>query len=256
MSIIESIIFGLVEGFTEFLPISSTGHLILTGQFLGLSQNEYLKSFEIIIQLGAILAVVSLYWKSFLNIENVKKILFAFIPTGVVGLIVYKFVKLYLLGNITIVVWSLLLGGIALILFEYFKKEETGDIEEGFQCVSYKQSFFIGLFQSIAIIPGISRSASTILGGLFLGLRRKTATEFSFILAVPTMLSATLLDLYKNASSFSVNEVSTLTIGFLVSFLIALLSIKFLLSYIKKHNFMIFGVYRILLALAFLFFVI
>jgi undecaprenyl-diphosphatase len=256
MTIFESIIFGLVEGLTEFLPISSTGHLILTGHLFGLSQDEYLKSFEIIIQLGAILSVILLYWKSLLDFENIKKIIFAFIPTGVIGLVAYKFVKTYLLENTGVVVWSLLLGGVLLIIVEYLNKENKSEVEEGFRSISYRQSFFIGLFQSIAIIPGVSRSASTILGGIALGLKRKTATEFSFVLAVPTMLSATILDLYKNYSSFSSNEISTLTIGFLVSFLVALMSIKFLLSYIRNNNFVAFGVYRIILALAFLLFII
>jgi len=250
MTILHSFILGIVEGITEFLPISSTGHLILVSGLLKIGQSDFVKSFEIIIQLGAILSVIALYWKSFLNLENLKKLFVAFLPTAVIGLALYKIVKMYLIGNQGVVLWSLFLGGVALLLFELWHKESEGS-GEGIGQISYKQSFWIGICQAVAIIPGVSRSAATIVGGLLLGLKRKTIVEFSFLLAVPTMLAASGLDLVKNASSFSRDQFGVLTVGFAVSFVTALVSIKFLLGFIKKHNFTAFGVYRILLAITF-----
>lgn len=255
MEILHSIILGIVEGITEFLPISSTGHLILATKLLDIDQTTFVKSFEIIIQLGAILAVVLTYWKSFLNIENLKKIIVGFIPTAIIGLALYKIVKTYLIGNQTVVLWALLLGGIALIVFEYWHKEKEDD-EEGIEHISYKQSLLVGLFQSFAIIPGVSRSAATVVGGLLVGLKRKTIVEFSFLLAVPTMLAATGLDLLKNANSFSIDQFWVLSVGFLTSFVVAVFSIKLLLGFVKNHNFVPFGVYRIVLAIVFWIFVV
>ena len=250
MDILHTFILGVVEGVTEFLPISSTGHLILVGELLKIPATNFQKSFDIIIQLGAILSVIVLYWKTLWNIEIIKKLIVAFIPTGIIGLSLYHIVKTYLIGNHTIVLWSLLLGGIALIIFELWHKEEstaTARIED----ISYRQAVYIGLFQSLAIIPGLSRSAATIVGGLVLGLSRVTIVEFSFLLAVPTMLAASGLDLIKNASSFSTDQFGTLALGFVVSFIVAIFSIKFLLGFIKKHNFIPFGIYRIVIAILF-----
>ncbi len=252
MTILHSFILGIVEGITEFLPISSTGHLILAGNLLKIDQSNFTKSFEIIIQLGAIFAVIALYWKSFFNIENLKKLIVGFIPTGILGLLFYKIVKTYLLGNEPAVLWSLLIGGVALIAFEYWHKESdsaTGSIA----AISYKQSLLIGLCQSVAMIPGVSRSAATIVGGMLVGLKRKTIVEFSFMLAVPTMLAASGLDLIKNASLFSRDQFGVLTVGFAVSFVVAMASIAFLLNFVKKHNFVSFGIYRVLLAVVFWF---
>lgn len=250
MSLFHSIILGIVEGVTEFLPISSTGHLILTSELLKISQSNFTKSFEIIIQLGAIFSVIALYWKSFLNVENLKKIIVGFIPTGIIGLALYKIVKTYLMGNEGVVLWSLFIGGLALIAFEYWHKE-SADATEGISAISYKQSMLIGLCQSVAMIPGVSRSAATIVGGLLVGLKRKTIVEFSFMLAVPTMLAASGLDLIKNADLFSRDQFGVLAVGFAVSFVVAMASITFLLNYVKKHNFVPFGVYRVLLAIVF-----
>ncbi len=240
---------GIVEGITEFLPISSTGHLILASKFLHIGQSNFTKSFEIIIQFGAILSVIVLYGKSFLNAEILKKILVAFIPTGIIGFALYKAVKTYLIGNENLVLWVLFLGGVALIIFEF--RHKPASAESDITRISYKQSFFIGICQSVAMIPGVSRSAATIIGGLFLGLNRKTIVEFSFLLAVPTMLGATSLDLAKNAGAFSKDQFLVLAVGFIVSFAVAIASIKFLLNFIKKHNFVPFGIYRILLAVIF-----
>ncbi|HAT73932.1 MAG: Undecaprenyl-diphosphatase [Candidatus Moranbacteria bacterium GW2011_GWF2_36_839] len=246
----QVIILGIVEGITEFLPISSTAHLILTADILKLTQTEFLKSFEIIIQFGAILAVVVLYWKTLWKMEVIKKLVVAFIPTGILGLVFYKIIKTYLLGSVSVVLWTMFLGGIFLIIFEKWHTEKESALED-ISNISYKQCLYIGLFQSIAMIPGVSRSAATILGGLALGLKRKIIVEFSFLLAVPTMLAATGLDLMKNYKSFSLSESHLLAVGFLVSFVMAILGIKFLLSYIQKRTFTAFGFYRILVSILF-----
>jgi undecaprenyl-diphosphatase len=250
MTIFHSIILGIVEGVTEFLPISSTGHLILASQLLKIPQSELLKSFEIVIQLGAIMAVVVLYFKDLFKIETVKKLAVAFVPTGIIGLLLYSTVKTYLLGNSYVVVSMLFVGGIALIVFEFLHTEnETSP--HGIENITYGQSFIVGLFQSIAIIPGVSRAAATIVGGLLIGLPRATIVEFSFLLAVPTMAAATGLDLLKNAGAFSPSDALVLTAGFATSFIVALFSIRFLLSFVRSHTFIPFGIYRIVLAIGF-----
>lgn len=253
MDLFNVIILGIVEGITEFLPVSSTGHLILTSSILKIPQSEFLKTFEIAIQLGAIVSVVVLYWKSLLlDKEMIKKIIAAFVPTALIGLILYKFVKSFLLGSKTVVIWSLLVGGIFIVVFELLYKRKPARKEVGSIVISYKQAVLIGLAQAVSIIPGVSRSAATIIGGLALGLSRKTIVEFSFLLAVPTMTAAVALDLLKTAGSFTSTQFGYLIAGFIVSFIAAMLAIKFLLSFIKNNNFIIFGIYRIILALVFL----
>lgn len=250
MTPLEAVILGIVEGVTEFLPISSTGHLILTSSLLQIPASDFLKTFEISIQLGAILAVVVLYWRSFLNVEILKRIAVAFIPTGIIGLAFYKVAKTYLLGNEAVVLWALALGGLALIAFELFHAEEP-DATDSVERITYGQAVLVGIFQAVAIVPGVSRSAATILGGLLIGIKRVTIVEFSFLLAVPTMGAATGLDLLKSASSFSANQFLPLAIGFVVSFLVALLAIKFLLAFVRNRSFIAFGIYRIVVAILF-----
>jgi len=256
MDLFHSVILGIVQGITEFLPISSTGHLILAEKILNLGQGEFLKSFDIIIQLGSILAVVVLYWRQlFTRWEIMKRILVAFIPTGILGLVFYKIVKAYLLGSEAGVLWSLLLGGALLIIFELWYKEKPA-AHEDLASISYGKAATIGLFQSVAMIPGVSRSAATILGGLLLGLKRRTIVEFSFLLAVPTMLAATGLDLIKSVGQFSLQQWDFLAVGFAVSFIVALVAIKFLLNFIKKYTFIPFGLYRIAVAVLFYLYII
>ncbi len=247
MDFITAFILGIVQGISEFLPISSTGHMILASHLMGLKHTEFLKSFEIAIQVGTILSVVVLYWRSLLvDFEVIKRLAVAFIPTGVLGLTLYKLIKGYLLGSETVVLCSLLIGGIFIVAFEYWyreKEDATSEIRE----ISYKHAVIISLFQSVAMIPGVSRSASTILGGLWLGLKRKTIVEFTFLLAVPTMLAATGYDLIKSGSQFSFDQIQYLLVGFVTAFVVALLTIKFLLQFIKTHTFIPFGIYRIVL---------
>ncbi|MFA6106119.1 MAG: undecaprenyl-diphosphate phosphatase [Patescibacteria group bacterium] len=253
MNFLHALIFGLVEGITEFLPVSSTGHLMLTAKILGLGQTEFLKTFEISIQLGAILSVVALYWRKLLvNFEVMKRIAAAFIPTGVIGLVFYKIVKTYLLESAPIVIWSLLIGGIFMIAFEKWRAGQPEIPEQRLEDLPYKKCVAVGIFQALAMVPGVSRSAATILGGLYLGLSRKAIVEFSFLLAVPTMLAATGLDLFKNYGAFNGGEAAFLAIGFITSFATAIFAIKFMISYIKKHTFMAFGIYRVAIAILFL----
>ena len=187
----------------------------------------------------------------------------AFIPTAIIGLLLYKIIKTYLLGNLWVVVISLFVGGLILIAFELWlaKREKNQSLGgetsklDNLEGISYRQSIIIGLCQSLAVVPGVSRSASTIVGGLALGLKRETIVEFSFFLAVPTMLAATGLDVLKSSASFSLDEIGLLLVGFMVSFLVALLAIKTFLAYIRNNNFIAFGVYRIVVAVAFIIFV-
>jgi len=245
MKLLDAIILGIIEGITEFLPVSSTGHLILASTLLKLSDSEFLKSFEIAIQLGAILSVVVLYARTLLkDWKLVQKTILAFIPTCVVGLLAYKTIKRYLLGNESVVIWALFIGGIVLICFELYQRKRG----QGITDISYVQAFSIGLFQCISMIPGVSRSAATIIGGMMLGIERRTIVEFSFLLAIPTMGAATALDIYKSGAGFSTGEIEILLTGFIVSFVVALISIKFLLRYIQNHTFIPFGIYRIIVA--------
>ncbi|MFA4916211.1 MAG: undecaprenyl-diphosphatase UppP [Syntrophales bacterium] len=249
MDFLTALVLGVVEGISEFLPISSTGHLILASHLLGLNITEFLKSFEIAIQAGAILSVLVLYWRKLLiDFEVIKRVLTAFIPTGVVGFALYKIIKGYLLGSNYVVLWSLLIGGVLLIAFELWYRGKEGSASE-LSNISYKHCFLIGLFQAIAVIPGVSRAGATIIGGLILGLRREVIVEFSFLLAVPTMVAATGYDLLKNAPQFSLHQIQFLMVGFVASFFVALLSIKFLLRFIKTHTFIPFGVYRVVFVL-------
>ena len=251
MDIIQSIILGIVEGLTEFLPISSTAHLIITAKLLAISQTEFAKSFTIAIQLGAILAVVFLYWKRFLkNWDYLKKIIVAFLPTAVAGFIFYQVIKSFLMESFLVIALALLIGGIIIIIFEAGKGKRTAD--NGSDLITYRKAFLIGLCQSVAIIPGVSRAAATIIGGLSLKLSRRAIVEFSFLLAVPTMLAATGYDLIKTGFSFSCQELGALLIGFFISFFAALAGVKFFLKFITKYNFFYFGVYRIILGLGIL----
>lgn len=251
MDFIQAIILSVVEGLSEFLPISSTGHLILTSKLLNIPQTEFVKSFEIIIQLGAILAVVFLYFKKIItNFKLWSKLLIAFLPTAIIGLTLYRLIKDFLLGNSLITLLALFLGGILLIILEKTYKEQKHHISTLDQMTS-KQAFLIGLCQSISIIPGVSRAGATIIGGMFLGLKRTTAVEFSFLLAIPTMAAATALDLIKSDFNFSQHEYSLLTLGLLGSFITAIFAVKFLLKFVATHTFIPFGIYRIILSILF-----
>jgi len=252
MNIINAAVLGIVEGITEFLPISSTGHMVLASELMHLAQSEFVKSFEIIIQLGAILAVVVLFWKKYAtDWQCLGKAIIAFIPTGILGYLFYKTVRQYI-GNEYVILWALLLGGLFIIIFEHYY--ETDEIYEGdISVITNRQAIGIGVLQSVSMIPGVSRSAITIISGLAMGIPRKAIVECSFILAVITMLAATGYDFMKNFNSFSIDQFDLLAIGFILSFITAIFAVKFMIKYIQKHTFKAFGYYRIIVAVLFWF---
>jgi undecaprenyl-diphosphatase len=269
MDFVQALILSIVEGITEFLPISSTGHLVLASEILGIHQTEFVKSFEIFIQLGAILAVVILYFQKYsANFKAWRNIVLAFIPTAIIGLIFYQVVKDILLGNMTVTLLAIFLGGLVLIFIDRVLPHSKQTVKSVDQ-IKPKEAIIIGLIQSISIIPGISRAASTIIGGLILGLPKSLAVEFSFLLAVPTLLAAAGLDLIKTNFQFSSSEWISLTIGFIGSFISALIVIKWfikfvsdeqtfqapLIKYIQNHSFFAFGIYRVILAVVFWMFI-
>ena len=248
MTFFHAAILGIVEGITEFLPISSTAHLILASELLRLPSDEFQKSFEIAIQLGAILSVVVLYAGRMLRRFDVwLRVIVAFIPTAVLGALFYPLIKNVLMESIPVILAALLIGGIVLILFEMLHRERANATDD-LSKMTLPQAALIGLFQSLAFVPGVSRAAATIVGGLLLGIRRKVIVEFSFLLAVPTMAAAVALDLTNMGAQFSPQEWILLLIGFVVSFVVALLSIVWLLRFITRHSFTVFGWYRIILA--------
>lgn len=249
MNILQSIILAIIEGITEFLPVSSTGHLILGSTYFGIEHDEFTKLFTIVIQLGAILSVVVLYFKRFFQtIEFYFKLLVAFIPAVVLGLLFSKKIDALLENPVTVAV-SLLLGGIVLLkVDDWFGNSENTE-------VTYAKGFKIGLFQCLAMIPGISRSGASIVGGMSQNLSRTAAAEFSFFLAVPTMLGATVkkcYDFYKDGYVLTDDQINLLVIGNVVAFIVALLAIKSFIGFLTKHGFKVFGYYRIVLGAALL----
>jgi len=266
MSIIEAIIIAIVEGLTEFLPVSSTGHMIIAQSLLGIESDEFVKAFTVIIQFGAILSVIVLYWKRFFRLnhnipETAKgnflktifykfefywKLLAGFMPAAVLGLIFSDKID-ELLESVTVVAVMLVLGGIIMLFVDkWFNRPEEGPQE-----ITYKNAFIIGFYQCIAMIPGVSRSMATIVGGMTRGLSRKNAAEFSFFLAVPTMAAATgykLLKLFTSDTGFELlqENIGVLIIGNVVAFIVALLAIKFFIGFVTKYGFKLFGWYRII----------
>jgi len=256
MTILQAIILGAVEGLTEFLPISSTGHLIMASSLLGLAPTEFVKSFEIVIQLGAILAVLVVMGRRFLVDRKVSaRVLMAFLPTAVIGFILYKLIKTFLLGSAAITAVALFLGGAVLVAFELWHRKDASPRTD-LAAMPPAHAVTIGLAQAIAVIPGVSRSAATILAGLALGWSREAIVEFSFLLAVPTLAAAAGLDLLKSGWRFSSAEYGLMAIGFAVAFLTALASIRWFLRYVKGHGFTAFGIYRMLAAVAFWFIIV
>ncbi|MEO8515810.1 MAG: undecaprenyl-diphosphate phosphatase, partial [Flavobacterium sp.] len=257
MSIIQAIILAIIEGLTEFLPISSTGHMVIASSFMGIAKDDFTKLFEIVIQLAAILSVVVIYWKKFFNFTKIQffiKLIIAVIPALIVGGLFKKHIEAMLETPIVIAV--VLLGGGFILLF--VDKWFTGSTIVDENQITNKKAFTIGCYQTLAIIfPGLSRSAATIIGGMQQGLTRKVAAEFSFFLAVPTMLAATIksiYDVYKDTPEvFNTNNINVLVIGNIVAFIVAFASIKFLIGFLTKHGFRIFGYYRIALGLVLLF---
>jgi undecaprenyl-diphosphatase len=250
MSTVEAIVLGIVEGLSEFLPISSTGHLILASALMKLAQTEAHKVFEVTIQSGAMLAVVFIYGKQLaLRTDLLRKLCFAFLPTGVLGFLLYKLVKSFF--QPALVSYMLIAGGIGFIIIERWIRNRPV-AETDLQNISYRQAFAIGLIQSLSMVPGVSRSGATIMGGLLVGMNRKDAAEFSFLLALPTMLAATSYDIYKNYAVFNFGDWQNIMVGFITSFVFAVIGIKALLRFITSHTFIPFGIYRIVVGVLFL----
>jgi undecaprenyl-diphosphatase len=251
MDLMQTIIVAIVEGLTEYIPVSSTGHMIITEKLLGIPDNDYTKMFTVAIQLGAILAVVVLYWKKFMNFSNIQfylKLMTGVIPAVILGLLFSKKIDLLLESSLTVAI-SLLVGGIVLLFVDnLFNKPYVESEKE----VSFFQSFSIGIWQCLAMIPGVSRSAASIIGGMQQNLTRSAAAEFSFFLAVPTMLAATgykLFKHYRESGGFTGEEIRLLAIGNLVAFVVAILAIRFFIGFLKKHGFRLWGIYRIVIGL-------
>jgi undecaprenyl-diphosphatase len=254
MTVLEAIILAIVEGITEFLPISSTGHMIIVASVMGLKIDAFTKVFMVSIQLGAILSVVVLYFKRFFQSWNFYfKLFFAFLPTAILGLLLKSKIDA-LLENVWVVATSLLLGGIILLFVDkWFAKNEENNTNDANLAtnINYLQAFWIGFFQSVAMVPGVSRSAASIIGGLFQKLNRKAAAEFSFFLAVPTMFAATLKSLYdeKEYLISHTEHISMLLLGNLIAFVVAMLAIRFFIGVLTKYGFRVFGYYRIIVGL-------
>lgn len=248
MTALHALLLGMTEGITEFLPISSTGHLILVQRLLGIESTEAVKSFDIIIQSGAIAAAVVAYWSVIVQKRSTwMPVLAAFVPTAIIGFLLHSTVKAYLLDNVTVVAGALIIGGVLIILFERFHAGSEPSVRS-VEDITVRQAFLIGLAQTLAIVPGTSRSAATILGGMLLRIDRKAIVDFSFLLAIPTMAGATALDIVKSADTFSASDIGIIAVGFTVSFLTALVAIRWLLQFIQTHTFIPFGLYRIALA--------
>lgn len=251
MSLFEAIIIAIVEGITEYLPVSSTGHMIITSTVLGIHKDEFTKLFEVAIQLGAILAVVVLYWKKFVDFSKWQfylKLIIAVIPALVLGKLFSDAID-QMLESPTTVAISLLAGGIILLFIDkVFVRHDIEKEEE----ITYKRAFIIGIWQCLAMIPGVSRSASSIIGGMQQKLTRKLAAEFSFYLAVPTMCAATGYKLLQGYKTFTAEHVYLLIVGNVVAFVVAILAIKFFIGFLQKHGFRLFGWYRIIAGIALL----
>ena len=253
MDYLQAIILAIIEGITEFLPVSSTGHMIIASSFMGIAKDDFTKLFTIVIQLGTILSVLVLYFKRFFqSLDFYFKLLVAFVPAVIFGLLFGKKIDSLLENPVTVAV-SLLLGGIILLKVDdwFAEDSETATNQE----ISYLTAFKIGLFQCIAMIPGVSRSGASIVGGMSQKLSRKTAAEFSFFLAVPTMFGATAkkcYDYYKDGFVLTHDQINFLIIGNLVGFIVALIAIKSFIGYLSKNGFKLFGYYRIIVGIALL----
>ena len=245
MTIIDSIILGAIEGITEFLPISSTGHLIVVSSFLGLEQTNAHKTFEVAIQLGSILAVLFLFAKRLLVDKMLWiKIIIAFLPTAIFGFLFYKTIK-SLFGAESVAI-MLIIGGFIFLIVEYFRRNHDDSKDKTINDLTIKEALTIGLFQSLSMVPGTSRSGATMIGGLFAGLSRKSAAEFSFLLAIPTMFVATFYDLYKNRNEMIIDDYSLLAVGFVTAFIVAFFTVKAVMNFLTTHTFIVFGIYRII----------
>lgn len=251
MTYFQAFIIAIIEGLTEFLPISSTGHMILASSLMNLDDPRFAETFEIVIQLGAILAVLFLYIKRFfVSFTIYLKLLVAFLPTGIIGLLAYKTIKLYLFNPYVVSV-SLIVGGVVLLFLDKWSAKKESEYKE-IEDISYVNALKIGLIQCVSMVPGVSRSAATIFGGIFSGFNRQQAAEFSFLLAIPTMFAASGYDLLKEKDNIHGNDMTILLFGALIAFIVAFFAVKAFVSFLNKYGFKHFGYYRIALGMIFL----
>lgn len=251
MTLFQAIILGIIEGLTEFLPVSSTGHMILASAIMKIQDAEFAKTFEIVIQLGAIMAVALLYIKRFfVSFDIYLKLAAAFIPTGIIGVLAYKTIKAYLFNPFVVSI-TLIVGGVILILLDKWTENKKSSYEK-VEDISYVGAVKIGLFQCLSMIPGVSRAAATIFGGIFSGFDRKLATEFSFLLAIPTMFAATGKDLLESRDMIHMENAKLLIVGGAVAFVFAILAVKGFIAFVQKYGFKHFGYYRIAIGILFL----
>ncbi len=245
MDIFQAVIIGVIEGFTEFLPISSTGHMIVASKFLGVAENDLTKAYEVIIQFAAILAVILIYREkiTFKKIDLWMKLLAAFLPLAIVGFIFKDTIKS--LFNVEVVAWMFIIGGIIFLVVEYFYREKPTHISD-VEKTSWSQALWIGFAQIFSLIPGTSRAGATIVGGLLVGLDRKASAEFSFLLAIPVMAAVSGYDLLKHYQEFAHANWGAFLIGFLVAFVVAYATIKLFLAFLQRFTFVAFGIYRII----------
>ena len=245
MTLFEAVVIAIVEGITEFLPISSTGHMIITSSLLGIHTDPFTKTFEVAVQLGAILAVVVLYWRKFFDFKRWQfyiKLIVAVIPALALGFLFSDQIDQLLESPLTVAI-TLLVGGVFLLFIDKLFSEHTIDREED---ISFRRAFVIGIWQCLAMIPGVSRSAASIIGGMQQKLTRRLAAEFSFFLAVPTMMAATGYKLLKEYKNIDAAQAKLLVVGNVVAFIVAILAIKFFIGFLQKHGFRLFGIYRII----------
>jgi len=245
LDIFQAIIIGIIEGFTEFLPISSTGHMIVASKFLGIEESALMKAYEVIIQFAAILAVMLIYREkiTFKKIDLWMKLLLAFLPLAIVGFIFKDVIKS--LFNVQTVAWMFIIGGIIFLIVEYFYEEKEYHVKE-VEKVSYKQAWWVGFAQIFSLVPGTSRAGATIVGGLLTGMDRKTSSDFSFLLAIPVMGAVSGYDMLKHYQDFANANWGAFVVGFVVAFVVAYITVKLFLVFIQKFSFVPFGIYRII----------
>lgn len=249
MDLHSVVLLSLIEGITEFLPISSTAHLIIASLFLRLPQTEFLKTFQIFIQLGAILAVLSLYYNTIKKQPKlIILLLISFIPIAIVGLVLFKTITTIFFDNIYVIASAIFIGGVALIASDILTKDKRAKVSD-IKNITPKNALFIGIAQCFSVVPGTSRAAACIVGGLAFGLNKKTAVEYSFLLGLPTIAAAAAIDLIKNAPHFTQFELNTLIIGCIFSFAFAYFAVKAFIALLSKNALVYFGVYRIILAI-------
>jgi len=253
---LSALFLGIIEGLTEFLPISSTAHLIIANRLLGLPQNEYWKFFEIFIQAGAILAVVTVYFQELFNHKQNLKLLFSFLPTAVVGLLLYNVIKNVFFNSLILIAFSLIIFGLLFLVIEWLIKNKRIVLKHKLEKLTIKQALFIGVMQSLAVVPGVSRSGAALVGSLLLGYDRRQGAQYSFLLAVPTILLAAIFDLLKTDFRVVSSNFGLTLIGLVSAYISALFVIRWFMKFLENNSLIIFGFYRLVVGILLLLFLV